>query len=370
MANRISEEEFLERTRYHEEWGCDWNGYKSIFDTARELHIPVYGVDCHPRNDMRSIGRRDLGVARRIVRIMEKDPSRTLVVIFGESHLASNHLPARVRAILDRKGRAANDLLILQNIDTVYWRVQESGFHEAQAVSLRDNAYCVFNATPIEKYESFRQYLHKCIEEDCSGDWTLLAQTLIEVMMDFLAMKKRLPEFNSFPFDRFQLGAATEEFARFIHQACRGELEKPVERAAHDEFFVNVIESGLGYFCSKLLDSSRDGIESLAERVFSQLGRNEQLTRAIELLIDPGRKPGSQHFRALRSAVESKSGKEKTTRMLSQLLGYALGRRLYHGYLQSRISRKEIQALFNDPLNTPHRPLECYRQLTERLVHD
>jgi hypothetical protein len=180
----------------------------------------------------------------------------------------------------------------------------------------------------------------------------------------------RLPEFNSFLLDRFQLGPATEEFARFIHQACRGELEKPVERAVHDEFFVNVIESGLGYFCSKLLDSSRDGIESLAERVFSQLGRDEQLTRAIELLIDPGRKPGSQHFRALRSAVESKTGMEKTTRMLSQLLGYALGRRLYHGYLRSRISRKEIQALFNDPLNTPHRPLECYRELTERLVHD
>ena len=36
---------------------------------------------------------------------------------------------------------------------------------------------------------------------------------------------------------------------------------------AHDEFFVKVIENGLGYFCSKLLDSSRDGIESLAERV-------------------------------------------------------------------------------------------------------
>jgi hypothetical protein len=52
--------------------------------------------------------------------------------------------------------------------------------------------------------------------------------------------------------------------------------------------------------------------------------------------------------------------------MLSQLLGYALGRRLYLAYLQSRISRKEIQALFHDPLDTPQRPLECYRELTSR----
>src|SRR6266566_256557 len=367
MSGRISEQEFLDGIRYDEEWGCDWNGYKAIFDTARDLKIPAHGIDCHPRNDMRSIGRRDQGVARRIVRLIESDPSRTLIVIFGESHLAANHLPGRVRAILEKKGIASKELLILQNVDSVYWKLQERGLHDARAVRLRDGQYCVFNATPIEKYESFRQYLHKCIEEDSSGDWTLLAQTLMEVMMDFLAMKKIESVVSHMPaLDGAQVSAAAEEFARCIHQACRGELEKPVERAAHDEFFVKVIESGLGYFCSKLLDSSRDGIESLAERVLGQIGGNDQLSRAIELLVHPSSRPGSQHFAALRCAIEARAGKQKTMRMLEQLLGYALGRRLYHAYLQSRISRKEIQALFHDPLNTPQRPLECYRELTSR----
>jgi hypothetical protein len=323
---------------------------------------------------MRSISRRDGGVARQIVRLVESDPSRTLIVIFGESHLAANHLPGRVRTMLEKKGIALKELLILQNVDSVYWKLQERGLHDARAVRLRDGQYCVFNATPIEKYESFRQYLHKCIEEDSSGDWTMLAQTLMEVMMDFLAMKKNgsvvpsmsIPELNPVLVDRFQLGPAAEEFARFIHQACRGELEKPTERAAHDQFFVTVIENGLGYFCSKLLDASRDGIESLANRVLSQIGYNDQLTRAITLLVDPGKRPGAQHFAALRSAIEAKTSRRKTMRMLSQLLGYALGRRLYHAYLQSRISRKEIQALFHDPLNTPNRPLECYKELTLR----
>src|SRR5215813_12863229 len=104
MSGKISEQEFLERIRYYEEWGCEWSGYKAIFETAGELRIPVYGVDCHPRNDMRSIGRRDLGVARRIVRLSQKDPTQTLIVVFGESHLAPNHLPGRVRALLERKG--------------------------------------------------------------------------------------------------------------------------------------------------------------------------------------------------------------------------------------------------------------------------
>src|SRR5213594_1191638 len=272
MAGKISEQEFLDRIHYGEEWGCDWEGYKTIFEAARELRLPIYGVDCHPRNDMRSISRRDLGVARRVARLLANDPEQTLVVIFGESHLASNHLPRRVRAILARKGIESKELFVVQNIDALYWKLQETGFHQARSVRVREGAYCVFNATPIEKYESFRQYLHNCLGEDSCGDWTLLAQTLMEVMMDFLAMKKNgsavtsmpIPELNSALIDRFQLGPAAEEFARFIHQACRGELEKPTERAAGDQFFVTVIENGLGYFCSKLLDSSRDGIESLA----------------------------------------------------------------------------------------------------------
>ena len=371
MTGEISEQEFLDRIRYHEEWGCEWDGYKSIFTTARELRIPVYGVDCHPRNDMRSISRRDLGVARHIARLMERDPARTLVVIFGESHLASNHLPRRVRTILETKAIDSRQLLIVQNIDSLYWKLEEAGLGEASAVRVRDGCYCVFNATPIEKYESFRQYLHKCIEEDSSGDWTLLAQTLMEIMMDFVAIKTNasvaslmsVHDFDAVTIGQFELGNATEEFAKFIHQACRGELHKRIERAAHDEFFVKVIEHGLGYFCSKLLDSSRDGIESLAERVLGQIGRNDQLTRAIELVIDPGKRPGAQHFEALRSAIEAKAGKQKTRRMLAQLLGYALGRRLYIAYMRSRISRKEIHALFHDPLNTPLRPLECYREL-------
>jgi hypothetical protein len=373
MSGNISEQEFLEGIHYDEEWGCDWKSYREIFTTARDLRIPVYGVDCHPRNDMRSIGRRDLGVARQIGRLMEKNPGRTVVVIFGESHLATNHLPWRVREILERKGIDLRELLVVQNIDALYWKLQESDHGEARAVRVRDGCYCVFNASPIEKYESFRQYLHRCIEEDSTGDWTLLSQILKEIMMNFLSVKQNgsvvnwmaLPEFASSAAGQFHLSSVTEEFARFIHQACRGELDKRIERAAGDEFFVKVIEHGLGYFCSKLLDSSRDGIESLAERVLSQIGRNDHLTNAIELLIDPGKQPGARHFAALRSAIEIKAGKQKTMRMLAQLLGYALGRRLYIAYMQSRISRRDIHALFHDPLNTPLRPLKCYRALHE-----
>src|SRR5262245_31180828 len=199
MAGAIDEREFLDRIRYYEEWGCDWDGYKAIFDVARQLRIPVYGVDCHPRSDMRSIGRRDLGVARCIVRLLEQKSGQTLVVVFGESHLASSHLPGLVQRIFKRKGVVKKEILVLQNIDALYWKLQERGEGEASSVRLREGVYCVFNATPIEKYESFRRYLHQCTEEDSFGDWTLLAQTLEEVMMSFLDLKKTESVIGSMP---------------------------------------------------------------------------------------------------------------------------------------------------------------------------
>src|SRR5262249_27036597 len=83
MMGRISEQAFLEGIHYAEEWGCDWDSYSLLFNTARDLGIPIYGVDCHPRYDMRSISRRDQRTARRISSIIEQDPTRTLVIVFG-----------------------------------------------------------------------------------------------------------------------------------------------------------------------------------------------------------------------------------------------------------------------------------------------
>jgi hypothetical protein len=414
MKGDISEQEFLAGIRYEEEWGCDWTGYRAILTAARELGIPVFGVDCHPRYDMRRIGRRDQGTALRISRIIESNPTQTLVVLFGESHLASTHLPGRVRSILQAKNILRREILILQNVDQLYWTVQEEGREGVEAVKIKNDQYCVFNATPIEKYESFRQYLHRCIDEDASGTWTDFVHTLIDVMIEFVDPKRnyeiadqlpkvyagippaRLPQFlarqaipwtqvkmaldamcesgtfyvpalNSIFIDRLHVGAATEESTRFIHQACRGDLLKSADRAAPDQFFVMVIERALGYFCSKLLDSSRDGIEALSKRVLEQIGYNEQLTRAVASLLNPARRPAGQHFETLRAAIGAASRSGKTMHMLGQLLGYTLGQSLYEAFLQSRISRKEIQALFRDPLDQPDGPMECYRKLTERL---
>src|SRR5262245_12479045 len=190
MDNRIGDQEFLSQIGYSEQWGCDWPSYKMLFDTARELGIPVYGIDCQPRRDMRSIGRRDQGVARQIAHHIEKDPTRTFVVVFGESHLASAHLPRRVGALLKKANIPLNHLLVLQNLDPVYWELQRQGVEGVRAVRLQPGQYCVLNSTPVEKYESFRQYLVRCVDEEGASDWTRFVHTVIDAIFDFLNIYK------------------------------------------------------------------------------------------------------------------------------------------------------------------------------------
>jgi hypothetical protein len=416
LAGKLTESEFLERIRYSDEWGCDWPSYKKLFDVARELRVPIYAVDCHPRRDLRCIRRRDQGVARRVSKLVQEDPSRTVLVLFGESHLATTHLPSRVRSVLAKKDVDCKDLVVLQNLDEIYWQLQQGGLAGVTAVQIQPKQYCVFNVTPLEKYEWFRQYLNECTgDEEATGDWTRFVQTLIDGLFDFLDIQNRqrlvdympkvyseisseqlpeflsrqnmpaerirsvidnlqdrgtsyIPELNSIFIDHFNLHSTAEETARFIHRACRGGLNHGAAGLGGDEFFVSVIERSLGYFCSKLLDASRDGIEALSDRVMNHLGYNDDFARSAPYFLDPGKEPSAAHFEKLATIVEQHASRHEVVGMLAQMLGYGLGRKLHRAYLENRISRKEIQVLFHDPLASPPDALVRYVELNHRLA--
>jgi len=114
----------------------------------------VYGVDCVPRGDMRRIAERDRHAAVKLAEIRKRHPDAILVVAFGEAHLAPNHLPIEAAARLDRE----RVVTLLQNIDALYWKAGGERRGRA-ALRVRQDVFCVFNATPLEKYESYRDYI-------------------------------------------------------------------------------------------------------------------------------------------------------------------------------------------------------------------
>ena len=155
----IGEEELRKRLRFDREWGYEWQPFYELLSTARDHAEAIYGLDCMPRDDMRRIRSRDRHAAVKIAEARREHPNATILVLFGESHLAPEHLPRIL------KGNLPGDSLlsILQNIDVLYWQAVAEN---ASAVRISPESVCVLNSSPLEKYESYRLCLERWNSDD------------------------------------------------------------------------------------------------------------------------------------------------------------------------------------------------------------
>lgn len=277
----ISEQELRERLRFDREWGYDWTPFYDLLIAARQHADGIYALDCVPRTDLRRIRSRDRHAALKVREMREQHPEATLLVIFGESHMSPEHLPALVKQALPRE----RTLTVLQNVDALYWQAVGE---EAEAVSLGPDAVCVFNSNPLEKYESYRLCLERWRGDDqpdfspavynlifslarCLGfrldsphngtQPKYLADSLPEVVyvsepdaQDHLHEKEKAafehrgcvyaPRTNTFFIREFKMAHAAGEAARFLHHACKG--------MAHS-YAPSKLEDALAHFGSRLL---------------------------------------------------------------------------------------------------------------------
>ncbi|MGA2960564.1 MAG: ChaN family lipoprotein [Candidatus Korobacteraceae bacterium] len=153
----LDERELRSRIRFDLDWGFGWNPFFRLLAAARQHGVRVCGLDSAPRGDLRRIALRDVRAAERIATLARKLPDSRLVVLFGESHMAPQHLPALVKRQLPE----SRVLTLLQNVDSLYWQAAEEPGARVKAVQVSDDVFCVFNATPLEKYESYRQCLER-----------------------------------------------------------------------------------------------------------------------------------------------------------------------------------------------------------------
>jgi hypothetical protein len=155
----IGEEELRKRLRFDREWGYEWAPFFEVLISAREHSEGIYGLDCMPRHDMRRIRSRDRHAATKIRDMRERHPQAALLILFGESHMAPEHLPRLVKQVMP----ADHTVTVLQNVDALYWQATSDG---VEAVGLAPDAVCIFNSSPLEKYESYRLCLERWHSED------------------------------------------------------------------------------------------------------------------------------------------------------------------------------------------------------------
>jgi Haem-binding uptake, Tiki superfamily, ChaN len=164
--HEIEEAELRQRIRFDLDWGYDWSPFYELISTARDQGASIYGLDCTPREDLRKIRARDRHAANKIAELRNENPDALVIVLFGESHLAPTHLPALLQQRLPNEPI----LTILQNVDALYWLAAGEARDHVEAVAVSKNVFCVFNATPLEKYENYRLCLDRWGRNDSDND--------------------------------------------------------------------------------------------------------------------------------------------------------------------------------------------------------
>ena len=372
----IDETELRQRIRFDLDWGYDWQPFYELLLTAREHAEGIYGLDCMPREDLRKIGARDRHAVHKIAELRQLHPNAVILALFGESHLAPEHLPRLLRAQLPEE----RPLTILQNVDALYWRAAGEPQEHVEAVRVGQDVVCVFNSTPLEKYENYRLCLARWNrEEDDAPDAGPTIYNLIDGLLRFLdinrysshngtqpkflvdllpeiycgtseahlrrllsrtdaetaeAVLRRveergsayLPQVNVFYVREFQMMYVAEEVARFLHHACRG---LPSRGNLHSEskdsvrFYCLAVEYALGYFGSRVLYPARSPKdESLAP---AKLDLNHETLRG--------------------DGIKSEA--------MAKQVGYGLGDHLYDAYLEGRVTRCALRRLFLAQLEEP-----------------
>src|SRR5258708_31234549 len=110
-------------------------------------------MDSEPRLEVGRVRARERETGERSLEMRRTRPEARAVVFVGESHLAPGHLPMLLRSAGERV------FTILQNVDALYWQVADGKGGNPAPISVAGEVACVFNASPLEKYERYQEYL-------------------------------------------------------------------------------------------------------------------------------------------------------------------------------------------------------------------
>ena len=246
FRTEIAEDELRQRIRFELDWGYDWAPFYELLSAARDHGASIYGLDCMPREDLRKIGARDRHAADKIAELCRQHPGALILALFGESHLAPQHLPA----LLQQRLPAEPILTVLQNVDALYWRAAGEARDHVEAVEVRnevrkdvrnevrkdvrEHVLCVFNATPLEKYENYRLCIDRWRRDDNDRSAPDLGPTLynlIDGMVRFLGINQYSPHNTTQP--RLLVDLMPEVYSRSSDALLRRFLSRKGFTAEH-----------------------------------------------------------------------------------------------------------------------------------------
>ena len=424
----IDEDELRQRIRFDLDWGYEWAPFYELLSAARDHGASIYGLDCMPREDLRKIGARDRHAADKITGLRQRHSDALILVLFGESHLAPQHLPA----LLQEQLPAEPVLTVLQNVDALYWRAAGEASDRVEAVEVRENVLCVFNATPLEKYENYRLCLDRWRRSDNDRNAPDLGPTfynLVDGIVRFLGINqysshnttqprllvdlmpevysrssdvllRRLLSRKGFPAEhrrsllrqvrergsvyltpinavyvrQFRMTSSAEDATRFLHQACRGlpnlchaPVTQPLTK--DDAFYVAVFEHALAFFGSRILHPARPALRDADLADLFDVTREDLEQQTSLPFADAVEALDflARHREHDFRAAPAPAFTGRKYEYVGEQLGYLTGNDLYDAYLEGRLTTAALRKLFLTHIEQPGVAREAYVQLRTRL---
>jgi hypothetical protein len=177
QEGKLAVGEFLSQIHYQEQWGFPWQHYEPIFQWARSHEVRLIALN-RPRElavssatlrrvrDDADLAERDRWAAGLITDLMSDAADSApgagpgarprMLVLYGELHVASCHLPAALERVSRAfRGRVLRSVSVHQNNDELYWELtRKRGQLHADAIRLDPRTYFVPSATPWARLQS------------------------------------------------------------------------------------------------------------------------------------------------------------------------------------------------------------------------
>lgn len=407
ISHQLTEDEFLAKVEWSERWGFPWHHYRPLMELAKKRKYKVRGANRHFKaQTLSTLNRRDQHAAKVVQDAYQKHQDHLIYVIYGDLHLAHNHLPQQLREVL---GKKVNTLIVFQNSEKLYFQLSRRGEeHDFDVLKRSSNRFCVQSSPPWVKWQTYLMYLDENHdvdledEEDDAIDYTdylsaqirfLLKDLEIQLKVDdievytpkddelwdrlekdlqvdplrrveYLASQDRsffLPSEGLFYFSRISLNHAAELAGQYIQAKLTKRSLNPSQYPR--DFEAQVWLEGLGFFSSKMVNHKRkaENITDFKSKIVGQTN-TDCLHQALLLALDQRMiEFMSDHLAGKTIERKIRPRSFKVYVEAARLLGQMFGDRLFESYRDGEVSQQDVADVFKTDISSSEFKTVYYR---------
>ena len=193
LKGKISEDLFLKKAQWSRSWGFPWEHYKPLFDLVKRQGGECRGLNIiFSQRTGKSLRARDLHAAKILAKVLgEKAPEDLVYVVYGDLHVAKEHLPRDVDRLTKSK---FNALTVFLNPEKIYFQLIKKGLDRSGTVlKFNSREYCVVDSPPWVKWQSYLLFLEETLdksidEEDRHFNYAETVSSLMRLMTSDLGV--------------------------------------------------------------------------------------------------------------------------------------------------------------------------------------